>query len=127
MKGIQIKEYRLRNKLTQPELGKKIGVGYRTIQNYEAGENIPESKIKQFETLFKEEIVKKSETFTKKGIDTSDIHFLSIEEIAFYCVKNFKELKKDAFFKNQLTIECLKIMEEAKDINGNIDIKNLLQ
>lgn len=36
--GSKIKEYRQRNKMTQKELGEKIGVAHNTISQYESGE-----------------------------------------------------------------------------------------
>lgn len=44
IKGEDIKKYRKSNKLSQTKMAKMIGVSPRTIQNYEAGNTIPESK-----------------------------------------------------------------------------------
>ena len=50
MNEINIKESRKKLGLTQDELAKQLGVSRRTIQNYEKGEVIPETKR---EILFK--------------------------------------------------------------------------
>lgn len=43
--GEKIREYRKRNKMTQKDLGLKIGVKHNTISGYESGTNEPEQNI----------------------------------------------------------------------------------
>src|SRR5690606_3374822 len=43
--GQQIRKYRLANKMTQKELGLKIGVKHNTISAYENGTNEPEQNV----------------------------------------------------------------------------------
>ena len=40
-----IRSYRLKNKLTQEELAKKVGIDPRSLQRYESGERKPSIKI----------------------------------------------------------------------------------
>jgi len=42
--ALTIKNYRKKHNLTQEDLAEIIGVSFRTVQNYEAGGNIPKSK-----------------------------------------------------------------------------------
>ena len=42
--GEYLKKLRLKNDLTQTEIAKRLGVSERTVQNWESGTTIPESK-----------------------------------------------------------------------------------
>lgn len=42
--GEKVKDLRIRNKLSQPELGRRIGVSTRTIASYEAGRSYPKQR-----------------------------------------------------------------------------------
>lgn len=42
--ALKLKEYRKKHNITQLELAELLGVSFRTVQNYEAGGKIPQSK-----------------------------------------------------------------------------------
>ena len=44
MNDLDIKAIRIESGLTQPEFAKRLGVTTRTVQNWEAGGTIPETK-----------------------------------------------------------------------------------
>lgn len=52
MTGKQIKDARERAQLTQQELASKIGVGMRTIGNWERGETVPKNRMAALEAFF---------------------------------------------------------------------------
>lgn len=52
MTGPQIKAARERAHLTQAELATRIGVGLRTIGNWERGETVPKNRMAALEALF---------------------------------------------------------------------------
>ena len=72
--GEKIKDYRLKNSLTQERLAEILGISKRTIINYEKGEKIPETKSAIFHKLFAEDhiIVTKKENTSRYTIKERD-------------------------------------------------------
>jgi transcriptional regulator with XRE-family HTH domain len=54
MTGPEIKAARERAKMTQAQLAAEIGVGMRTVSNWERGETIPKNRMAALERLFRE-------------------------------------------------------------------------
>ena len=55
MTGAEIKAARERAQLTQQQLAAKVGVGLRTVSNWERGETVPKNRMAALEELFKEQ------------------------------------------------------------------------
>lgn len=53
MTGPEIKAARERAKMTQQQLAKQIGVGLRTVGNWERGETVPKNRMAALEELFR--------------------------------------------------------------------------
>lgn len=54
MTGPEIKAARERAHMTQQELAEKVGVGLRTVGNWERGESVPKNRMAAIERLFQE-------------------------------------------------------------------------
>lgn len=54
IKGLQIREFRKRNKITQAELAQQLGISRNTLVSYENGDVIPETKMKLLSSVLGE-------------------------------------------------------------------------
>lgn len=54
MSGSQIKAARERAQLTQQQLAERLGVGLRTVGNWERGETVPKNRMAAIEALLGE-------------------------------------------------------------------------
>lgn len=88
--GDKIRELRKKSKLTQKELGDKIGVKHNTISSYEKGTVSPEQDMlfalsktldasvdDFFPSTNKENYLDRLQEFTKSGLNIDDIQFLN--------------------------------------------------
>ncbi|MCG8207228.1 helix-turn-helix domain-containing protein [Tenacibaculum finnmarkense] len=115
--NLDIKEFRKKNKITQESLADLLGVSWRTIQNYEAGQKIPKSKSALFRVVFEKYGVGKEELF----MDVSKKDIVTLDEIALFAAKNIDELKKKSVFYNTFVMEALGLIKEIKNDDGSID------
>ncbi len=56
MDGAQIRAARERRGWTQQRLAKELGVGFRTVGNWERGETVPRNRMGMLQNLFGDEI-----------------------------------------------------------------------
>lgn len=106
--GNRIREERKRKKITQRELGKKIGVKHNTISSYENGINAPEQN-----AIFKIARaldVKVDDLFPSKVEDSSN----NILEKALQLSEGGLELK-DIDLLNRLIEKALSMNQEERD------------
>ena len=113
--GQKIKKYRKLNKLTQKELGEKIGKNERSIRGYEAGNVIPPFKV------------------IKRIVEVLDIRMIDLvgsdERLIEYAIKDLQETsennEKEAISKLHESI--LDIIEPVNYLDcGRIDLYDIL-
>ncbi|WP_340074305.1 helix-turn-helix transcriptional regulator [Leptobacterium sp. I13] len=106
--SLTIKKYREENGLTQMQLAEKLGVSFRTVQNYESGHPIPKSKLVLFRSLFKNGHMDHHK-------DTSEIDQkfkgISFDEIAMYCMAHDEELMKNKTFSTYIENKTVKAIK----------------
>jgi DNA-binding XRE family transcriptional regulator len=121
--NLNIKREREIRRMTQEEFAEFLGVNRKTIVSYEAGGNIPETKIKMFTKLLSENslLVKELSIFyNAKGERVPD------KEICEYIVQNLERLKQeDIGLKKSIDIEALKVLMKARKSDGTIDIDKI--
>lgn len=103
--GQQIRNERKKKKMTQKELGEKVGVKHNTIATYEAGRNAPEQN-----TIFKiaEALdIRVDDLFPPRSNKTNDF------DRALRMAKNL-DLKQMEFL-NQLIEKTLNLSDEERD------------
>jgi len=92
--GLYIKEFRKKNNLTQSELAELLGISERTVQNYESGGVIPNTKTAIFRKTFDDYQKENSKVFLEKeGVKISIeemTRFIMYNEAAFFNDKGFK-------------------------------------
>ena len=76
IKGLDLINYRKDNRISQSELAKKVGVSLRTIQNYEKGSKIPQSKYEILHNILKPSLQSKKQS--GKVYDTSDKSIMEV-------------------------------------------------
>ncbi len=102
MTGFEIKKHRENKGWTQLFLAKKIGVGVRTIQNYENNGVVPESKHEILRNVFysdSDEATNKKPKVTyleKNGVK------ISLDEIAIFISKNENSMKTTELFRRYI-------------------------
>lgn len=72
MNELDIKSYREKNGITQEELAKRLGVHWRTIQNWESGTKIPRSKYTILCNLLKAELSPEQKHYGGASSEQSD-------------------------------------------------------
>ena len=98
--GNKIQEYRKKHGLTQEEFAKQIGVSIRTIQNYENGAKIPESKKGLFDSLLNIEEYDQTINAIKIDSDLADkFTHITDNQLCAYIIIREKELMKNKMFK----------------------------
>ncbi len=99
MTGVELKKHRNNRGWTQTELGEKIGVGVRTIQNYETGQDIPASK----HAILRKVFFGENDEKTQKIIDIDYLEVkkvkISLREIATFISKYELAMEKDELFR----------------------------
>jgi DNA-binding XRE family transcriptional regulator len=120
---LDIKKERTNRGMTQQQFAELLGVTRKTIVSYEAGGNIPETKIKMFTKLLSENspLVKELSIFYDvKGERVPD------KEICEYIVQNLERFKQeDIGLKKSIDIEALKVLMKARKSDGTIDIDKI--
>lgn len=128
--SLDIKQFREKQGLTQSELAELVGVTLRTIQNYEAGGEIPKSKDVIFHMLFKQYEFKspfdKLLDDAKKEIDTyleenPANEFLVQEPMEIFNTKagsNYEELPNGKLL---LTVPLVPVRAQATYIMEHTD------
>ncbi len=104
MKGIDIKNYRIKKGLTQEELGTILGLTRKTINSYETKGNIPTDKQKIFNFLFSKE--NNNILLIKNGVE------ITADEIALFVVDNEETFMKIKPFSNLIEIKVAKRLVE---------------
>ncbi|PXX26241.1 helix-turn-helix protein [Thalassospira sp. 11-3] len=115
--GYDIKIFREKLGWSQPTLAEKVGVSFRTIQNYEGGHAIPESKQKLFahimETHAREQPAGKPTDLTL--LDVMD--YLHENREMVLQKESFKELLKS--FAKDIALEDIK--KELEQLKNKVD------
>ncbi len=113
MNALELKENRRKLKLSQEELGDKLGLSKNTIYNYENGGVIPKSKVKILTRFFEENLNigisknnknKISKDFALQIIDALYLHsdeLMSYENFALW-VESIKAEERNDVLKNIL-------------------------
>jgi transcriptional regulator with XRE-family HTH domain len=112
----EIIQYRKRHGLNQEDLARMIGVSIRTVQNYEHGGKIPQSKMGLFKSLLDAEL-KENELKDFQSNDLNDVfEGIPIQDICLYVINNFDQCMKNPSFKmlidNISTKKALKILKD---------------
>ncbi|UOB18615.1 helix-turn-helix domain-containing protein [Abyssalbus ytuae] len=109
--GETIRQRRRELDWTQSDLADKIGVSITTIQNYEAGKQIPSSK----KGVIKRILFEDNQPVDYMDQVRSQLDNVGIENISWYIAKNEEEFFKDKVFENivikrayKMAIELLK-------------------
>lgn len=116
MKGIDIKNYRIKKGVTQEELGKILGLTRKTINSYETKGNIPVDKQKLFHFLFAKELG--TILLIKDGVE------IKMEEIALFVVENEDAFMKIKPFSNLIETKVAKRLVELT--NDSQKLKDFL-
>lgn len=107
MNAQELKKMRKEASLTQQELANLVGVSLKTIQNYENGEVIPETKHEILHRVLNQALVKEPET--------------SYELTSKECFQKVENLKNETKLKDQiidlLTIQVDLLKEKINSIN----------
>lgn len=119
--NLSIKKFRKDHNITQEKLAELVGVSFRTIQNYEAGLKIPNSKTAIFRALFKNYGKEKEGNTEDFFIDVSEKDKLSIKELSLIAAQNIDKLKKEPIFYNTFVMEALNLIKEVQNKDGSID------
>ena len=140
--GLDIKKYRDKKGLTQAEFAELAGVAVRTIQNYEAGSNIPQTKranlrkvlheesgialMKNDSNMTAEEILAKKKflegLYKKEDEVINEETALVAEPSTHYNPQNFNEMNEQLKFMRELATD---LKEENNRLRLEIeDLKN---
>lgn len=117
MNSLKIKKIRKKFGLTQSDFAKKLGINIRTVQKWEAGDTIPESKCLLIDNKFplEENTVLEPEA---QYIITDKTQLL---KIAVEFAENYQRLKEFTIVKNIIEIEVLKrLIEMKQNPNHNV-------
>ena len=118
--ALDIKRIRISMKLTQAEFGKILGVGLRSIQNWESGaREISETAKLLLENTLKRENITLECALEKDGVSFTDF------EVIDWLVKNKTRLKQhNEFFKLWLASEInAKVDEELSKLGVTVEYK----
>lgn len=138
IKGIDIVNFREKHRLSQSEFANLIGVHPRTIQNYEAGSKIPESKYGIFRNVFKnyessknqasepptsyqEDLAEYNKELSNFKVKTLD----ALREVAYKFLANEKELYEHNLLPDNREMHFWLRYKEIVDKYGSVD--NYLQ
>lgn len=109
--GLDIKRFRKKNNLTQGELAELLGISERTVQNYESGGVIPNTKTAIFQKIFMEYEKDDDEVYLEKnGVKVSIeemTRFILYNEEAFFNDKGFK-----LWFNDHINTATKRFLEE---------------
>ena len=108
--GLEIKNFRVKHKLTQEKLGELLGLSFRTIQNYELGGVIPKSKQFQLRTFF--------EGYGKNDLEESILkvsHYGRVFDL-------IDKLKGEKEVKNKLRDQVLALIKQNEKYKNNLDM-----
>lgn len=117
MNGKNLKEKRTLLGLTQDELAKKIGVSRKTVNNYENGGVIPDSKVTLLDFLFKKENVKPNENIVVNDVKAKYYtNTLSVKVVTTKARAGFSE----SYYSQEYLEDLPTILIEAdKEYKGN--------
>lgn len=104
---LDIVKFREKHKISQSDFAQLIGVSLRTVQNYEAGGKIPESKNEILRTILFNKSEVKEPTATYKKTTNEDLLKLAVE-----FAENYQQIKDIPIVSNIIEIEVLKRLLE---------------
>ncbi|HHC78493.1 MAG TPA: helix-turn-helix domain-containing protein [Flavobacteriia bacterium] len=88
---LEIRKIRESMKMTQTEFGKMLGVGLRSVQNWESGDRkISDTAKLLLESKLKKELPATKLTLEKDGVSFSDF------EVIDWVIKNKEQLKRES-------------------------------
>lgn len=119
------KEIREKLKLTQGELAKKTGLSRATIARHENNGNIPESKLKLYNSLLQNDTENNTEEPRQEYTTTNPnkLEFSSPEDIIIHQIKNIKDFMDSPF----LPLLGKLIFDQTKADGLRDDIKKALE
>lgn len=131
---MNIREIRKKLNLTQGEFAKQCGVSLRTVQNWENGQNIPESTIRLIEKINVEcETVSPFPAYEEVATVTGDVGTIVpasvVEEAKAEAIEEYKAEESVPFLATDLvtaTINVRKYVEKNADELDQIDPSKLL-
>jgi len=113
--------FRKKKGISQHELAELIGVHWRTIQNYESGAKIPESKIRLFTSLF-QQVDAENKLEETETAENPMLGKYTISNVVDFIMENRSRFLSHPVFRvlidHQASKKVLKMMEEIKNTQG---------
>lgn len=113
MSNLDLKKIRKNNNLTQSGLAEKLGISTRTVQNWEAGDAIPESKKLLIQSFFMNE---------ENSLNEESAEYHTLQKRAVAIIDDWDNLMKVKVFnmfiktiKQDGAIQILKDLQKDQD------------
>lgn len=108
MKGVDIKDYRNKNKIRQEDFAKTIGVSRQTLSHYENGGDIPSLNVKLIDIIINENIDVLNEP--KEEYKPKTIEDIIVDKLFEKLEPRFNDIK--------IAIEDLNLLKITKEVHG---------